>query len=396
METLADRRFISHLDLDTFFVSVARLDNTKLIGKPVIVGGLSDRGVVASCSYETRAFGVHTAMPMKIARRLCPAAEIVNGDPDRYSQLSRDVTEIIREQVPLYEKTSIDEFYADLTGMDRYFGCSLFMSELKQRIVKQTGLPISYALASNKLISKVATNENKPNGQAVIDFGEERSYLAPLVVQKLPGVGEKTSALLRQMGVGTIKILSEIPLPMMQSRFGKQGIEMHRRSYGIDESPVVPYSEQKSIGTEETFENDTIDIHFLYRELVRMTEKISFQLRQQKKLCGRITIKLRYADFNTETRQAIIGYTSSDDVLLKTAKELFKKIYDRRLLVRQLGVRVSDLVQGQYQIDLFSDTVENIRLYQAMDHIRTRFGEDAVHRSVAQQLNSIEKKRYVR
>jgi DNA polymerase-4 len=396
METLADRRFISHLDLDTFFVSVARLDNSKLAGKPVIVGGLSDRGVVASCSYETRAFGVHTAMPMKIARRLCPAAEIVNGDHDRYSELSRDVTEIIREQVPLYEKTNIDEFYADLTGMDRYFGCSLFMRELKQRIIKQTGLPISYALASNKLISKVATNENKPNGQAVIDFGEERSYLAPLVVQKLPGVGEKTSALLRQMGVGTIKILSEIPLPMMQSRFGKQGIEMHRRSYGIDESPVVPYVEQKSIGTEETFENDTIDIHFLHRQLVRMTEKVSFQLRQQKKLCGCITIKLRYADFNTETRQAVVSYTSSDGVLLKTAKELFKKIYDRRLLVRLLGVRVSDLVPGQYQIDLFSDTVENIRLYQAMDHIRSRFGEDAVHRSIAQQLNAVEKERYVR
>jgi DNA polymerase-4 len=396
MATFADRRFISHLDLDTFFVSVARLDNSKLIGKPVIVGGLSDRGVVASCSYETRAFGVHSAMPMKIARRLCPAAEIVNGDFDRYSKLSREVTEIIREEVPLYEKTSIDEFYADLTGMDRYFGCSLFMGHLKKRIIKETGLPISYALASNKLLSKVATNENKPNGQAVIDFGAERAYLAPLVVQKLPGVGEKTSALLRQMGVGTIKILSEIPLPMMQSRFGKHGIEMHRRSQGIDESPVIPYSEQKSIGTEETFENDTIDMHFLHRELVRMTEKVSFQLRQQKKLCGCVTIKLRYSDFNTETKQAVISYTSSDDVLLKTAKELFKKIYDRRLLVRLLGVRLSQLVQGQYQINLFSDTVENIRLYQAMDHIRTRFGEDAVHRSVAQQLNAIERERYVR
>jgi DNA polymerase-4 len=396
MATFADRRFISHLDLDTFFVSVARLDNSKLIGKPVIVGGLSDRGVVASCSYETRAFGVHSAMPMKIARRLCPAAEIVNGDFDRYSKLSRDVTEIIREEVPLYEKTSIDEFYADLTGMDRYFGCSLFMGHLKKRIIKETGLPISYALASNKLLSKVATNENKPNGQAVIDFGAERAYLAPLVVQKLPGVGEKTSALLRQMGVGTIKILSEIPLPMMQSRFGKHGVEMHRRSQGIDESPVIPYSEQKSIGTEETFENDTIDMHFLHRELVRMTEKVSFQLRQQKKLCGCVTIKLRYSDFNTETKQAVISYTSSDDVLLKTTKELFKKIYDRRLLVRLLGVRLSQLVQGQYQINLFSDTVENIRLYQAMDHIRTRFGEDAVHRSVAQQLNAIERERYVR
>jgi DNA polymerase-4 len=395
MANPADRRFISHLDLDTFFVSVARLDNTKLVGKPVIVGGLSDRGIVASCSYETRAFGVHSAMPMKIARRLCPAAEIVTGDPDRYSQLSRDVTEIIREQVPLYEKASIDEFYADLTGMDRYFGCSLFMNELKQRIIKQTGLPISYALASNKLLSKVATNESKPNGQAVVDFGAEREYLAPLVVRKLPGVGEKTSSLLRQMGVSTIRILSEIPMPMMQSRFGKQGVEMHRRSHGIDESPVVPYSEQKSIGTEETFENDTIDIQFLHRELVRMTEKVSFQLRQQKKLCGCVTIKLRYADFNTELRQTVIGYTSSDDVLLKTAKELFKKIYDRRQLVRLLGVRLSHLVQGQYQIDLFSDTVENIRLYQAMDHIRSRFGENAVHRSIAQQLNDVEIKGYI-
>lgn len=390
MASLADRRFISHLDLDTFFVSVARLDNSKLLGKPVIVGGLSDRGVVASCSYETRQFGVHAAMPMKIARRLCPEAEIVNGDFDRYSKLSRDVTEIIREQVPLYEKASIDEFYTDLTGMDRFYGCSQFMGELKQRIIKQTGLPISYALASNKLISKVATNEHKPDGHKEVDFGEERSYLAPLAVQKLPGIGEKTSSLLRQMGVGTIRVLSEIPMPMLQSRFGKPGIEMHRRSHGIDESPVVPYSEQKSIGTEETFENDTIDINFLHRELVRMTESVCFQLRQQKKLCGCVTIKLRYADFNTETKQVVISYTSSDDVLLKTAKELFKKIYDRRLLVRLLGVRLSHLVQGQYQIDLFSDTVENIRLYQAMDHIRNRFGEDAVHRSIAQGLNAVE------
>ncbi|NHA04223.1 DNA polymerase IV [Mucilaginibacter sp. HC2] len=396
MTTLADRRFISHLDLDTFFVSVARLDNSDLMGKPVIVGGLSDRGIVASCSYETRAYGVHTGMPMKIALRLCPEAKPVKGDFDRYSKLSRDVGEIIREQVPLYEKTGIDEFYADLTGMDRYFGCSLFMSELQQRIANQTGLPISYALASNKLISKVATNENKPNGHKEVPFGTEREYLAPLVVQKLPGVGEKTSSLLRQMGVTTIKILSEIPRPMMQSRFGKPGIEMHRRSHGIDESPVIPYSEQKSIGTEEIFENDTIDIQFLHRELVRMTEKVSFQLRQQKKLCGCVTIKLRYADFNTETKQAMISYTSSDDVLLQTAKELFKKVYDRRQLVRLLGVRLSHLVQGQYQIDIFNDTVENIRLYQAMDHIRNRFGEDAVHRSIAQQLNAIEKERYVR
>ncbi|MDB5146693.1 MAG: dinB 1 [Mucilaginibacter sp.] len=395
MTALANRRFISHLDLDTFFVSVARLDNSALAGKPVIVGSLSDRGIVASCSYETRAYGVHSAMPMKIAMRLCPEATIVRGDFDRYSRLSRDVTDIIKEQVPLYEKASIDEFYADLTGMDRYFGCSQFMNELKQKITRETGLPITYALASNKLISKVAANENKPNGQTEIEFGAEKGYLAPLVIRKLPGIGEQTSSLLRQMGVNTIKTLSEIPLPMLQTRFGKPGVEMHRRAQGIDESPVVPYSEQKSIGTEETFENDTIDISLLHRHLVRMTEQVAFQLRQQKKLCGCITIKLRYSDFNTETKQTVIAYTSSDDMLLKTAKELFKKIYDRRLLVRLLGVRLSHLVQGQYQINLFSDTVENIRLYQAMDHIRSRFGEDAVHRSVAQELNAVERNYYV-
>jgi len=332
---------------------------------------------------------------MKIAMRLCPEATIVRGDFDRYSQLSRDVTDIIKEQVPLYEKASIDEFYADLTGMDRYFGCSQFMNELKQKIIRETGLPITYALASNKLISKVAANENKPNGQAEIEFGAEKGYLAPLVIRKLPGIGEQTSSLLLQMGVNTIKTLSEIPLPMLQTRFGKPGIEMHRRAQGIDESPVVPYSEQKSIGTEETFENDTIDINLLHRHLVRMTEQVAFQLRQQKKLCGCITVKLRYSDFNTETKQVAMSYTSSDDVLLKTAKELFKKIYDRRLLVRLLGVRLSHLVQGQYQINLFSDTVENIRLYQAMDHIRSRFGEGAVHRSVAQELNAVERNYYV-
>jgi DNA polymerase-4 len=383
MATFFDRRYIAHLDLDTFFVSVERLKNSKLIGRPLIVGGSSDRGVVAACSYETRVFGVHSAMPMKLALRLCPQAIVIRGDHDSYSQKSREVTQVIASEVPVYEKTSIDEFYSDLTGMDRFFGCSKFMAELRQKITKETGLPISYALASNKLISKVATNEAKPNGQIEIDFGLEKSYLAPLHIKKMPGIGEKTGALLEQMGVDTIKILSEIPVPMMQSRFGKPGIEMHRRANGIDETPVIPYSEQKSIGTENTFENDTIDMHFLHSELVRMTEKIAFQLRQQKKLCGCVTVKLRYSDFNTETKQAVISYTSSDEIILKMAKELFKKVYDKRLLVRLLGVKLSHLVHGQYQIDLFNDTVENVRLLQAMDHIRTRFGENAVARAIA-------------
>ncbi len=386
MNSLHNRRFISHFDLDTFFVSVERLKNSKFIGKPLIVGGSSDRGVVAACSYETRAFGVHSAMPMKLALRLCPQAHVIKGDHDSYSYYSRAVTDIIKENVPVYEKASIDEFYMDLTGMDKFFGCSKFTAELKQKVMKETGLPISYALASNKLVSKIATNEAKPDGQMEIDLGREKPFLAPLAVEKMPGIGEKTSGLLRQMGVETIKVLSEIPPRLLESRFGKNGMELSRRANGIDTSPVIPYSEQKSIGKEDTFENDTIDVHFLYGQLVRMTENVAFQLRQQKKLCGCVTVKLRYANFDTYTRQAMITYTASDDSILETAKELFKKLYDKRLLVRLLGIRLSHLVHGQHQINLFTETEESIRLYQAMDHIRRRFGEEAIFRAAAKNL----------
>jgi DNA polymerase-4 len=252
--------------------------------------------------------------------------------------------------------------------------------------LKETGLPISYALASNKLVSKVATNEAKPNGQKEIDFGDEKPFLAPLKIEKMPGIGDKTAKLLHQMGVDTIRVLSEIPLRLMESRFGKSGVDLSRKANGIDLSPVVPYSEQKSIGKEDTFVNDSIDVHFLESELVRMTENIAFQLRQQHKLTGCITVKLRYSNFDTYTRQASIPYTASDDVILRTAKELFKKLYDKRLLVRLIGVRLSDLVQGQHQIDLFTETEESIRLYQALDQIRVRFGEEAVFRATAKHL----------
>lgn len=388
MLTAADfnRRNIAHFDLDTFFVSVERLKNSSLNGKPLIVGGSSDRGVVAACSYESRTFGVHSAMPMKLALRLCPNAVVIRGDHDSYSAYSRMVTEIIREEVPVLEKASIDEFYMDLTGMDKFFGCSKFTSELKQKVMKETGLPVSYALASNKLLSKVGTNEAKPNGQLEIPYGQEKPYLAPLKIEKMPGIGSKTSTLLRQMGIDTIKTLSEIPLRLMESRFGKNGIELSRKANGIDLSPVVPYSEQKSIGKEETFESDTIDMHLLHSELLRMTENVTFQLRQQRRLCGCVTVKLRYSNFDTYTRQAHISYTASDDVILRTVKELFKKLYDKRLLVRLIGVRLSDLVYGQHQIDLFAETEENIRLYQALDHIRSRFGEEAVFRAASKNF----------
>jgi len=375
-------RHIVHLDLDTFFVSVERLKNGALKGKPVIIGGSSDRGVVASCSYEARTFGVHSAMPMKLARRLCPSAFYVKGDFDSYSKSSRLVTEVIQEQVPLLEKASIDEFYIDMTGMDRFFGCEKFTKELREKIVRESGLPISCALAVNKLVSKVATHDAKPNGQTTIPFGGEKGYLAPLPIRRMPGIGEKTSTLLERMGVENIRLLSEIPPRMMQNLLGKWGIDLSRKANGIDESPVIPYTEQKSIGTENTFESDTIDMAFLNSQLVRMTEKVGFELRQKQKLCGCITVKLRYANFDTVSRQCVISYTSSDEVLLQRAKELFAKLYEKRMLVRLVGVKVSHLVQGHQQIDLFQDTEEGVSLYQAIDWIKNRYGEKSLTRAI--------------
>ncbi|HUZ60104.1 MAG TPA: DNA polymerase IV [Hanamia sp.] len=375
---LNNQRHIAHLDLDSFYVSVEQLRNPKLIGKPVLIGGTGDRGVVASCSYEARKFGIHSAMPMKVARRLCSHAIIVRGDMEQYSKYSGLVTDIIKDTVPLFEKSSIDEFYVDMTGMDKYFGCLKFTNELKRKVVKESGLPISYGLASNKLIGKVATNEVKPNGQIEIPFGNEKSFLAPLSIAKIPGIGKQTAILLLKMGVETVKVLSDIPLEMMQNLLGKNGSELWRRANGIDDTPVVTYHEQKSISTENTFGQDTIDMNFMRAEMIRMTERIAFELRKQNKLTGCVTVKLRYSNFETFTKQQSISYTNADHTLFKTAKELFEKLYDRRMLIRMLGIRFTNLIPGNYQIHLFEDTHEMIKLYQAIDSVKKRFGEGMV------------------
>jgi len=372
---LTTERHIAHLDLDSFFVSVECLRNSKLLGKSVLIGGGSDRGVVASCSYEARKFGVHSAMPIRMALRLCPQAIVVRSDFEQYSKYSRIITDIISDAVPLFEKASIDEFYIDISGMDKFFGCSKFISGLKKRVLKESGLPVSYGLASNKLLGKVSTNEVKPNGQIIIPFGEEKSYLAPLKINKLPGVGKETTLLLSKMGVETIKVLSEIPIEMMHNLLGKDGSGIWRKANGIDESPVVPFHEQKSISTENTFETDTIDMRFLHSELVRMTERIGFELRQENKLAGCVCVKVRYTNFDTEIKQRTITYTNTDNVLLETAKELFAKLYSRRMLIRLVGIKLTNLIPGNHQIRLFEDTEESIKLYQAIDSIKKQFGE---------------------
>ncbi len=374
-------RLIAHLDLDSFFVSVECLKNPVLTGKPLLVGGSGDRGVVAACSYEARRFGIHSAMPMKLAKRLCPHALVISGDMEDYSKYSKLVTEILTDKVPLFEKSSIDEFYVDLSGMDKFHSSRLFTADLKKTITNESGLSISYAMASNKLVSKVATNEVKPNGQMEIPFGEEKTFLASLPVAKLPGVGKETSQLLERMGVETIRTLSEIPDVMLYKLLGKNGKNLWRKANGIDETPVIPYKEQKSISTEQTFRTDTIDTSFLYAQLVRMTESIAFELRQQNKLTGCVTIKLRYANFDTVTRQSNIAFTAADHILLAMAKRLLDQLYDRRMLVRLLGIRFTQLIPGNYQISLFDDTQEMIRLYQAIDSIKASYGEGGVIRA---------------
>ncbi len=371
---------IAHIDLDTFFVSCERLLDSRLAGRPVIIGGTSDRGVVASCSYEARHYGVHSAMPMRLARQLCPEAIVIRGNSGIYSKYSDMVTGIIRESVPVYEKTSVDEFYLDLTGMDRYFGCMKYATELRQRIIRETGLPISFGLSINKTVSKIATGEAKPNNQLQVDMGREKPFMAPLSIRKIPMVGEKTSQTLFHLGVKTIGTIQQMPAELMERVLGKNGALIWRKANAIDNSPVVPYNERKSISTERTFDRDTTDTGVLKTLLVAMTENLAFQLRRGQKLTSCITVKIRYSDFQTFTLQSRIPYTSADHALIPKAKELFDRLYNRRMLVRLIGVRMSGLVSGRYQMNLFTDNEETIRLYQAMDKIRERYGDRAVMR----------------
>lgn len=372
---------IVHYDLDTFFVSVERLQNSQLIGKPIIIGGGSDRGVVASCSYESRLFGVRSGMPMKLARRLCPESFLIRGDMERYSHYSNVVTQIIAERAPIYEKASIDEHYLDITGMDRFFGCMKWAQELRHTIVKESGLPISFGLSVNKTVSKIATGEAKPSGEKEVPQGVVRPFLNPLSIRKIPMVGAKTYYLLRSMGIETIRMLTEIPMEMMQQVLGENGAMMWKKAHGIDNTPVKPYSEQKSMSTEQTFEHDTTDVYFLEQLLVGMTEKLAFQLRKQQKMTSCVTVKIKYSNFDTYSQQLRIPYTQFDHTLLETAKDLFRKLYQRRMLIRLVGVRFSHLVSGTQQLDLFEDTSEQVSLYQSMDQIRSRFGSSAIRRA---------------
>lgn len=380
-------RAIVHMDMDTFFVSCERLGNSSLYNIPVIIGG-GDRGVVASCSYEARFFGVRSAMPLKMALRLCPEAKVIKGDMEKYSLLSRTVTEIIEEKAPVVEKASIDEHYLDITGIDKFFGAYQWTQELMQSVTRHTGLPVSFALSVNKTVAKIGTGESKPAGKKEIALNGVRPFLNPLSIKKIPMLGDATFQLLSRIGVRQIHTLAEMPVEVLQQMIGKNGIDLWKKANGIDFSQVEPYTERKSVSAEHTFDQDTIDLQMLNSFISGMVEKLSYQLRREQWLVSTVVVKIRYANFDTETKQAKIAYTSADNILTKTVRELFNRLYSRRMLIRLIGIRFTGLVRGSLQINLFEDTQEMAALYQAMDRIKNRFGYDKVGRAAGFNFNA--------
>ncbi len=374
------QRYIAHFDLDSFFVSVEVLKDPSLKGKAVMVGG-SERGVVTACSYEARKFGIHSAMAMKKAMKLCPHAIVVKGSYSDYGKYSRMVTEIIAAKAPLFEKASIDEFYLDLTGMDKYFDPYKWTIELRQEIIDKTGLPISFALASNKMVAKIATDEAKPNGYIQVAHGFEKEFLAPLKVNKIPGVGESSYQTLLSLGIKTIKDVSEYDAKEIESVLGKYGLDLWNKSQGKHTGEVKPYHEAKSISTENTFEENKSDMRFLLSELVRMTEKVAYELRQDGKLAGCLAVKIRYGDFSTYSKQLAIDYTFRDDELIPIAKGLFSKLYKRSTPVRLLGVRLSEFTNHAVQASLFDDQGKKNDLYKAIDDVKNKFGKYALKKA---------------
>jgi DNA polymerase-4 len=380
------KRYIVHIDLDSFFVSVERKFNPELIGKAVIIGGSADRGVVASCSYEARKYGVHSAMPTRQALKLCPHAILVRGTFGRYAEASRQVTDIIHDSVPLYQKTSVDEFYIDLTGMDKFHDCYQIASDLRQRVIRETGLPISFGMASCKTVAKMATNQSKPNGQLFVEHGKEKEFLAPLSIRKIPMLGEKTCQKLYQFGIEKIGDLQKCDLRFLETVFGKAGHYIWEKANGIDESEIVPHSDRKSISSETTFEKDVTDIKTLETILVSLTEELSSKLRKENKVAGCLAIKIRYANFETHTQQEKIALTAAEHILIPGIKNLLKKAWNQHRPIRLIGVKLSQLTTGSYQINLFEDNEERIKLYQAMDKINFKFGDKTVCRAAGMAI----------
>jgi len=366
---------ILHLDLDSFFVSVERLLDPSLNGKPVVVGGTSERGVVSSCSYEARKMGVHSAMSTKKAKQLCPDAIFISGSMGQYGKYSKMVTDIIAAEAPSFEKASIDEFYIDLTGMDKFFGSWEWSVALRQKIIAETGLPISFGLSVNKMLAKMATNEAKPNGQFQIPEGGEQAFLDPKPIGKIPFCGEKTEQFLQSKGIKTIYDLRQFSAEALHHWLGKSGVDLWHRAHGRATAALHPYSESKSMSAERTFSQDTAEQLRLQKVIIALTEDLAVDLRKDKKMTACVAIKIRYTNFETHTKQLAISPTANSKVIAETAVRLFQNFWEKDRAVRLIGVRLSQLSDGAYPINLFDDTAKDVRLYKAIDELKSKHGK---------------------
>lgn len=377
-------RSVIHVDLDAFFASVEELLDPAIAGLPIIVGGdPSKRGVVASASYAARAYGVRSAMPMAQALRLCPHAIVRHGHREVYASYSERVMAILAEYTPLLEQVSIDEAFLDVTGCEQLFGPAEEIAQrIQQRILHELGLPSSLGVASNKLVAKVASTLAKPRGLIVVPFGQEATFLAPLPIEYLWGIGKVTAERLHSLGVQTIGQLAALPYQQMKALFGSAAVEMHYRALGIDDSPVGIEARRKSVSQEHTFARDVADIRRLKRYLLAMSEELTAQLRRDGECARTVVLKMRYPDFKTITRRASLAQpTDLAEVVYAQAVALLQKEWRQGDRIRLIGLGLTGLVQAR-QLGLFEASSQRLlKLSQAVDQIRSKYGKQAIRRA---------------
>jgi len=390
MKPSMSSRKILHVDMDAFFVSVEEVLDPSLKGKPVIVGGRAEgRGVVAAASYVARRYGIHSAMPIAQAKRLCPHAIFLGGSQRRYSEYSVRVFEILRRYSPLVEPMSLDEAFVDLTGCERLHGPVLKTGEkIRNEIREELGLNASVGIASNKLLAKIASAYCKPNGMLWIAPGMEQRFLAGLPIRRIPGIGPKGGAELRRMGIKSAGDLARLPLESLEKAYGKWGTSLYRKARGISESPVIcETADPRSISRETTLETDSADPLFLESTLSYLTEKVAGQLRENKLFARTVTLKLRYSDFKTVTRSKTLEMpTAEDHTLFKTGAGLFRKLFTHRARVRLIGIAFTSLTAtSDRQEDLFDHKGGQCwdNLYQGIDCIRHKYGFRSILRAAS-------------
>ena len=388
------QRTIMHIDLDAFFVSVEQASNPELRGKPVVVGGKpGSRGVVATASYEARAFGLHSAMPLSTAVRLCPQAIFIEGNYHNYAEVSKKFMAILADFSPFLEPMGLDEAYMDVTGFESLHGSIHLMAlKIKQRVKDELGIIASIGIATCKVVAKVASDESKPDGLIEVPPGGEAAFLAALAIRKLPGVGKKTEQVLTSLGIRTIGQLARMPLPALKSRFGVFGDMLHRHANGIDDSPVTPPEESKSISRETTFEEDTRDIVFLSATLRYQAERVGAELRELGKQAKCVSIKVRYADFTTITRQRTLPQlTDVDQTIFQTGNDLMQRaVTADRQAIRLIGIGVSILSEPGKQLSLMNSSEQRLeKLNRAVDHIRDKYGFTSIQTGRTVQLKNL-------